>query len=50
MENCEGAAVCVEPKACEEEPKLDDEPKACDEPWAEFGPLPVVLPGSGAGG
>ena len=40
--DCELLAVCEEPKV--------EEPEVCEEPWAELGPLPVLLPGSGAGG
>ncbi len=46
---CEETVACEEFDACEE---LDDceKPPFCDEPGPEFGPLPVLLPGSGGGG
>ena len=43
LEFCDELEFCAEPEAC-------PEPEVCAEFWLEFGPLPVVLPGSGGGG
>jgi hypothetical protein len=40
---CEELEVCAVLEAC-------GELEVCVELWLEFGPLPVELPGSGAGG
>jgi hypothetical protein len=44
---CEGLEVW-ELELCDELEVA--EPEVCAELWPEFGPLPVVLPGSGGGG
>jgi hypothetical protein len=46
---CEELEFCEELELCAE-PEVWAEPEVCDELGLEFGPVPVLLPGSGGGG